>query len=173
MRAVRSDAGVRASVFAIRCCVLVWGLVCVSTLWAAEDSDETAGEFDEPLCRRNHNESSSSNWQLKADAPALVNAVRALELPHYLSRNTLDHQRAFSWSGVQEFRFNRDLNEWHRLRAYGSRNAVRVVTLWNSNSTTLALQADKHGDPMLRWTSKELSRGEASRGLLDDWLSSQ
>jgi hypothetical protein len=136
----------------------------------ADESESADAELDQPLCRRNQEPLAAPGWQLGVHVSTLSKVVRRLQLPSYMSRNTAEYQTAFPWSNGSEFRFDGDLNEWHRLRVYGSRDAVRVITLWNSDNLTLALQTDKHGDPMLRWTSKELSRGEASRGLLDRWI---
>ncbi len=56
---------------------------------------------------------------------------------------------------------------WQRLRDYRAHERVRLITLWQSSSSTLSLQADKHGDPSVQWSNRKMSRDDASRGLLD------
>jgi hypothetical protein len=170
MCAVWKDAGVRATPFAVRCCVFLFGFACTAAACAADERDDT-DEIQKPLCRRARDLQLASGWRFKLDLPALVQTTGEFGAMRYSARKTFEHAYELSWSEPTAFRFDRDLNDWHRLRVYGSRNAVRVVTLWDSEYTTLALQTNKHGDPMLRWTSKAMSRGEASRGLLDEWLS--
>jgi hypothetical protein len=56
---------------------------------------------------------------------------------------------------------------WQRMSEYRSRDRVRLLTLWESSGSTVSLQAGKRGDPSLQWTSRLMSRGESTRGLLD------
>lgn len=60
---------------------------------------------------------------------------------------------------------------WQRLADYRSHDRVRLLTLWESRSSTVSLQAGKRGDPSLQWTSTTLNRGGSTRGLLDRWFS--
>ena len=60
---------------------------------------------------------------------------------------------------------------WQRLTEYKSRDRVRLLTLWETRDSTVSLQAGKHGDPSLQWTSRLMSRGESTQGLLDRWFS--
>jgi len=59
---------------------------------------------------------------------------------------------------------------WQRLSDYRSRDRVRVVTLWETGGSSVSLQAGKKGDPSLQWTSRLMNRGGATRGLLDQLL---
>jgi hypothetical protein len=61
----------------------------------------------------------------------------------------------------------RSTTVWQRMSDFRSRDRVRVLTLWESGGGTVSLQAGKGGSPSLQWTSRSLSRGEATRGLLD------
>jgi hypothetical protein len=61
----------------------------------------------------------------------------------------------------------RNTTVWQRMADFRSRDRVRVLTLWESGGGTVSLQAGKGGSPSLQWTSRALSRGEATRGLLD------
>lgn len=61
----------------------------------------------------------------------------------------------------------RSTTVWQRMSDFHSRDRVRVLTLWESGGGTVSLQAGKGGSPSLQWTSRSLSRGEATRGLLD------
>jgi len=56
---------------------------------------------------------------------------------------------------------------WQRMSEYRSHDRVRLLTLWESSGSTVSLQAGKRGDPSLQWTSRLMSRGESTRGLLD------
>jgi hypothetical protein len=66
----------------------------------------------------------------------------------------------------------RSTTGWQRMTDFHSRDRVRVLTLWKSGGGTVSLQAGKGGSPSLQWTSSSLSRGEATRGLLDRVLAS-
>jgi hypothetical protein len=56
---------------------------------------------------------------------------------------------------------------WQRMSDYKSHDRVRLLTLWESNASTVSLQAGKKGDPSLQWTSRSMNRGGSTRGLLD------
>jgi len=60
---------------------------------------------------------------------------------------------------------------WQRLADYRSHDRVRLVTLWETTGSTLSIQAGKHGEPSLQWTSRSMNRGGATRGLLDRMIS--
>lgn len=65
----------------------------------------------------------------------------------------------------------RSTTVWQRLADYRARDRVRVVTLWESGGGTVSLQAGRKGDPSLQWTSRLMNRGGATRGLLDQVVS--
>jgi hypothetical protein len=56
---------------------------------------------------------------------------------------------------------------WQRMTEYKSHDRLRLLTLWESTGSTVSLQAGKHGDPSLQWTSNSMNRGGATHGLLD------
>jgi hypothetical protein len=56
---------------------------------------------------------------------------------------------------------------WQRMSEYKSHDRVRLLTLWESNASTVSLQAGKRGDPSLQWTSRSMNTGGSTRGLLD------
>jgi hypothetical protein len=60
---------------------------------------------------------------------------------------------------------------WQRMSEYKSHDRVRLLTLWESSGSTVSLQAGKHGDPSLQWTSRVLNRGGSTQGLLDRFFS--
>jgi len=60
---------------------------------------------------------------------------------------------------------------WQRMADYRSRDRVRLLTLWESNASTVSLQAGKRGDPSLQWTSRWMNHGGSTRGLLDQLFS--
>jgi hypothetical protein len=60
---------------------------------------------------------------------------------------------------------------WQRMSEYKSHDRVRLVTLWESSDSTVSLQAGKHGDPSLQWTSRLMNRGGSTQGLLDRFIS--
>jgi hypothetical protein len=59
---------------------------------------------------------------------------------------------------------------WQRLSEYRSRDRVRLVTLWETDGSSISLQAGRKGNPSLQWTSRFMNRGGATRGLLDGLL---
>jgi hypothetical protein len=65
----------------------------------------------------------------------------------------------------------RNTTVWQRLSEYRSRDRVRVLTLWESGSSSVSLQAGRRGDPSLQWTSRLMNRGGSSQGVLDRWFS--
>jgi hypothetical protein len=56
---------------------------------------------------------------------------------------------------------------WQQLAQYKSQDRVRLLTLWKTQSSTLSLQAGRHGAPSLQWSTHWVKREDASRGLLD------
>ncbi len=60
---------------------------------------------------------------------------------------------------------------WQRLSDYRAHGRVRVLTLWETGSSTISLLAGKNGEPSLQWTSRSMNRGGATRGLLDQFVS--
>jgi hypothetical protein len=65
----------------------------------------------------------------------------------------------------------RDTTVWQRLSEYRSHDRVRVLTLWESKSSSVSLQAGRRGDPSLQWTSRLMNRGGSTQGVLDRWFS--
>ena len=61
----------------------------------------------------------------------------------------------------------RNTTVWQRLSEYRSHDRVRLLTLWESNSSTISLQAGRRGDPSLQWTSRLMNRGGSTQGVLD------
>ena len=61
---------------------------------------------------------------------------------------------------------------WQRLADYRSQGRVQLLTLWQSRSNTVSLQAGRHGGPSLQWSSRTMNRGGATRGLLDRFVAS-
>lgn len=60
---------------------------------------------------------------------------------------------------------------WQRMAEYKSQDRVRVLTLFETRSSTFSLQAGKHFGPSLQWSSRGMNRGGAARGLLDHLVS--
>jgi hypothetical protein len=56
---------------------------------------------------------------------------------------------------------------WERLSDYKSHDRVQVLTLWQTRGSSVSLQAGRHGDPSLQWTSRLMNRGGSTQGLLD------
>jgi hypothetical protein len=59
---------------------------------------------------------------------------------------------------------------WQRLSEYRSRDRVRLVTLWETDGSSVSLQAGRKGNPSLQWTSRVMNRGGSTRGLFDGLL---
>lgn len=60
---------------------------------------------------------------------------------------------------------------WQRLSQYRTHDRVRVLTLWETGGSSVSLQAGRRGNPSLQWTSRSMSRGGATHGILDGVLS--
>jgi hypothetical protein len=60
---------------------------------------------------------------------------------------------------------------WQRLTDYRTHDHVRLLTLWETGGSTLSLLAGKKGEPSLQWTSRSMSHGHATGGLLDQLFS--
>jgi hypothetical protein len=54
-----------------------------------------------------------------------------------------------------------------QLGDFRSANRVRLLTLWQTRSSSLSLQAGKRGAPSLQWSTPWVYREGASRGLFD------
>ena len=65
----------------------------------------------------------------------------------------------------------RNTTVWQRLSEYRSRDRVRLLTLWESSSSSVSLQAGKRGDPSLQWSSRLMNHDGSTKGLLDRLLS--
>jgi hypothetical protein len=61
---------------------------------------------------------------------------------------------------------------WQRLGDFRSDEGIRLLTVWQTADSTIAVLQGKHGGASLQWTSHSLNRGGASRGLLDHLFSS-
>jgi len=64
----------------------------------------------------------------------------------------------------------RDTSLAHELSQAKSQNRVRLLTLWQSQASSVSLQAGKHGSPSLQWSTPWMKRGTSSRGLFDRLL---
>jgi hypothetical protein len=60
---------------------------------------------------------------------------------------------------------------WQRLGDFRSDEGIRLLTVWQTADSTIAVLQGKHGGASLQWTSHSLNRGGASRGLLDHLFS--
>ncbi len=56
---------------------------------------------------------------------------------------------------------------WQRMAEYKSHDRVRLLTLWETNASTVSLQAGNHGDRSLQWSSRLMNHNGSTRGLLD------
>ncbi len=75
-------------------------------------------------------------------------------------------------SGVVERRTELpQTSAWQRLGDFRSDEGIRLLTVWQTADSTIAVQQGKHGGASLQWTSHALNRGGASRGLLDHLFS--
>jgi hypothetical protein len=60
---------------------------------------------------------------------------------------------------------------WQRLKDFRSHGRVCLLTLWETGSSSVSLQAGKKGEPSLQWTSHAMNRGGATRGVFDQLFS--
>jgi hypothetical protein len=70
-------------------------------------------------------------------------------------------------SSVSDTPLLRNTTVWQRLSEYRSHDRVRLLTLWESNSSTISLQTGRRGDPSLQWTSRLMNHGGSTEGVLD------
>lgn len=101
--------------------------------------------------------------------PGLQFPVRTAEVSaEFRPRAPAPWQQTADAAGSDASKSLQSTNAWQRLRDFRSRVGVRVLTLWESRSSTVSLQAGKRGGPSLQWSSRVMGHGdEASRGLLD------
>jgi len=64
----------------------------------------------------------------------------------------------------------RDSSLAHELSQAKSQDRLRLLTLWQSQVSSVSLQAGKHGSPSLQWSTPWMKRGTSSRGLFDRLL---
>jgi hypothetical protein len=60
-----------------------------------------------------------------------------------------------------------------QMAQFKSQNRVRLLTLWQTQGSTLSLQAGRHGAPTLQWSTPWVNRAGANQGLLDHLLPSR
>jgi hypothetical protein len=78
----------------------------------------------------------------------------------------------FRGSGLRERSGDLPLTSaWQRMGDFRSQDGIRLLTVWQSADSTLALHQGKHGGASLEWTSHAMNRGGASRGLFDHLMS--
>jgi hypothetical protein len=78
----------------------------------------------------------------------------------------------FRSSGVLERSGDLPLTStWQRLSDFRSEDGIRLLTVWQSADSTVALHQGKHGGASLQWTSHAMNLGGASRGLFDHLVS--
>jgi hypothetical protein len=64
----------------------------------------------------------------------------------------------------------RSTSVWQQLADYKSQDRVRLLTLWQTRSSSLSLQAGRRGAPSLQWSTPWVHRGGTSQGLFDRLL---
>jgi hypothetical protein len=153
----------------VYCSTMLAGLV----LYTLAVSSEVSGA--EPSSSREGSPSASAN----ASSLALLPPDETLS-PHetkdYPATEFRPHGRSLlddssTANDSAEIPGLRSTSVWQRMTDFRSRDRVRVLTLWKSGGGTISLQAGKGGSPSLQWTSSSLSRGEATRGVLDRLIS--
>jgi hypothetical protein len=116
---------------------------------------------------------------LPSNYPALPSSYQAVDLPAFKSFSAPEFrprghsilEKDSRLADAEDAPMLRGTTVWQRLSDYRSRDRVRVVTLWETGGGSVSLQAGKKGDPSLQWTSRLMNRGGATRGLLDQVLS--
>jgi hypothetical protein len=134
-------------------------------------------------------QSISTNAVVNAEFPrSMPNANSAPLMPGNFSAPTLSELQSFSLTefsprkhplldhdpraaSVSDTPMLHTTTVWQRMADYRSRDRVRLLTLWESNASTVSLQAGKRGDPSLQWTSRWMNHGGSTRGLLDQLFS--
>jgi hypothetical protein len=107
-----------------------------------------------------------------ADYAASIDADNpAFSSTDFRPRKSTLFDRNLSMAVVDDTPMLHGTTVWQRLGDFKSHDRVRLLTLWESQGSTISLQAGRKGDPSLQWTSRLMNRGGSTRGLLDRWFS--
>lgn len=75
-------------------------------------------------------------------------------------------------SGFEQASLIHATTVWQRLSDYRIHDHVRLLTLWDAGvGGSLSLLAGRKGEPSLQWTSRAMSHGRATGGILDQLFS--
>lgn len=85
-------------------------------------------------------------------------------------RAPLEMNSASSTASFIDMPTIQDTSMAHQMSDFKSQNRLRLLTLWQSRSSSLYLQAGKRGAPSLQWSTPWMHRDAGSRGLFDHLL---
>jgi hypothetical protein len=99
-------------------------------------------------------------------APAVMDS-RTFSATEFRPRKPTVFDSDSTASAFNDTSLLRNTTVWQRLSEFRSHDRVRLLTLWESSSSTISLQAGRRGDPSLQWTSRLMNRGGSTEGVLD------
>jgi hypothetical protein len=155
-------------------------LLMALALYCLVPDDASAGDRPQnPDARRDLDTQKAARAQIGAQsfpAPFAFSAPRA-EMPLFSPTEfrprkpgMLEAAAVRSEASVFDAPMLRDTSLAHELSQAKSQNRVRLLTLWQSQASSVSLQAGKHGSPSLQWSTPLMKRGTSSRGLFDRLL---
>jgi hypothetical protein len=155
-------------------------LLMALTLYCLVPGGASAGERPQtPDARRDADTQKAARAQIAAPslpAPFAFSAPRA-EMPVFSATEfrprkpgLLEAAAVRSEASVIDAPMLRDTSLAHELSQAKSQDRVRLLTLWQSQASSVSLQAGKHGSPSLQWSTPWMKRGTSSRGLFDRLL---
>jgi hypothetical protein len=109
----------------------------------------------------------------RADEPAVASdATPSVSYWYRIPRKAIVLTQAVYNSSAERLQLLGTTTSLERLRECESHNGVNLMTLWQGRRSSISLQAGRFGEPTLRWSSRSMTRGEATRGLLDALIQS-
>jgi hypothetical protein len=153
--------------------LVLYTLVCTSEALAGDQAAVTHVPLDPELgdLRQSPPLTTSSIRPLE-DLAAPVDAGKpAFSSTDFRPRKATLFDRDPSAAAVDDLPMLHGTTVWQRMADYKSHDRLRLLTLWESQGSTISLQAGRKGDPSLQWTSRWMNRGGSTRGLLDRWFS--
>jgi hypothetical protein len=155
-------------------------LLMALTLYCLAPGGASAGERPQTTdARRGADTQKAARAQIAAPsfpAPFAFSAPRA-EMPVFWptefrprKSGLLETAAVRSEASVIDAPMLRDTSLAHELSQAKSQDRVRLLTLWQSQASSVSLQAGKHGSPSLQWSTPWMKRGTSSRGLFDRLL---
>jgi hypothetical protein len=109
---------------------------------------------------------------MSLDAPALADPQTFSATEFRPRRSTASNaETGRSFDAAYDMPMQRALSLSEQMSDYRSHDRLQLLTLWETRGSTISIQAGKHGGPSLQWSSRTMSHGVSTRGLLDKLVS--